>query len=235
VGVVVAGCLVVSAWGSATVSIAGVVVFGAGIAIAAVAGVAFLRRGDPRSWRRLLAFALLCATYFGVYELLALTVVEGLGAPLLWAAVAVAGGLVAWSVTGLRPRPEARLDFAIVGPVIVTAALGILMVGLGVGLVVAGAVMTGAGMGLAYPLLSAEPFSCGTPATTVGALIAFAETAGTAWAVLLAGGLYSALHNAGWAPTPSLEAVFVLLACVGAAAIVAAVRRGGRVIARAAS
>ena len=54
---------------------------------------------------------------------------------------------------------------------------------------------------------------------------AFAETAATAWAAMLAGGLYSALHAQGWTPVGALEVVFAVLAVIALAATVIAARR----------
>ena len=183
----------------------------------------------------LLAFALLCAAFFGVYELLSLTIIEGLGSTVLVSSVALTGGLLAWSLVGLKPQPKARPDRAVLGPGLVLFAcllvIAALIVGGGAGVTttIAGAVLGGVGMGAAYPLLSSEPFSTGRPAATVGTLIAFAETAATAWVAMLAGGLYSALHGQGWTPVGALQLVFVVLAGVAlAATVLAAARRSRR-------
>ena len=66
-----------------------------------------------------------CAAFFGAYELLSLTIIEGLGSTVLAAAGAVTGGLLAWSLVGLRPRPDARPDRATLGPVLVEAIAGL--------------------------------------------------------------------------------------------------------------
>lgn len=234
-GVVVAAVLALASWGSTVPNGIGFGALVSGTLVGAVAIGAFLVRGLPGGGRMLLAFGLLCATYFSGYELLALAVIEGLGDSILVASFAVTGALLAWSLIGLRPRPNGHPDPTIVGPVLLTAALGLLIVGLAVGavagtvLVIVAAVVAGAGMGAAYALLSSAPFSTGHPASRVGALIAFAETAATAWAVSLAGGLYSALHGSGWSAIPALQTVFVVLAIVGTGAIiVSALRTGAR-------
>ena len=66
---------------------------------------------------------------------------------------------------------------------------------------VVGSALLGVGMGAAYPLLSSEPFDSQAPASTVGTLIAFAETAAAAWAALpssspSAGAMLSSAHTA---------------------------------------
>ncbi len=77
----------------------------------------------------------------------------------------------------------------------------------------ASAAVAGLGMGMAYPLLSSEPFDlpAAPAATSTGALLAFAETAGTAWAALLGGGLYSVTHHGGLTPRAALVLVFAVL------------------------
>ena len=232
VGVGVGLALAVGSWGSANPTGWGLVALLAGITAGGAAIAAFLLRGMVGESRPLLAFALLCAAFFGAYELLSLTIIEGLGSTVLAAAGAVTGGLLAWSLVGLRPRPDARPDRATLGPVLVVGACLLLIVGVGVGgvagigTVIAGSVLAGVGMGAAYPLLSSEPFASATPAATVGTLIAFAEIAATAWATLLAGGLYSTLHGQGWPAASVLQLVFVVLAGIAtAAAALAATRR----------
>lgn len=224
VGVLVAAGLCLGAVGSAYPQGWGVAALVVGVLATALAIGSFLVRGLPGRARGLLAFALLCAAFFGVYELLSLALIEGLGSTVLVASAALTGGLLGWVLAGLRPRPDARPDRAVVGTLLVVTAFAGLIGGLwlggtaGVGGVIAGAVVAGLGMGAAYPLLSSEPFDAGAPASTVGTLIAFAETAATAWVALLAGGAYSALHGLGWAPASALEAVFAVLALIALAA-----------------
>ena len=212
----------------------GVVALLVGVVVTALAIGVFLARGLPARARGLLAFALLCAAFFGAYELLSLALIEGLGSTVLVASAAVTGGLLGWSIVGLRPRPGARPDRAVVGPLLVTIAFAALIGGLwaggtpGVLTVIAGAALSGVGMGAAYPLLSSEPFESDAAASTVGTLIAFAETAATAWAALLAGGAYSVLHTQGWTPTQALIVVFAGLAAIGVAAVACAATRRGR-------
>ena len=235
VGVGVAVALGIGSWGSASPSGLGLVALLCGIVAGGLAIAVFLVRGMPGEARPLLAFALLCAAFFGVYELLSLTIIEGLGSTVLVSSVALTGGLLAWSLVGLKPQPKARPDRAVLGPGLVLFAcllvIAALIVGGGAGVTttIAGAVLGGVGMGAAYPLLSSEPFSTGRPAATVGTLIAFAETAATAWVAMLAGGLYSALHGQGWTPVGALQLVFVVLAGVAlAATVLAAARRSRR-------
>jgi hypothetical protein len=181
----------------------------------------------------LLAFTLLCAGFFGLFELLAAAIVSGLGASLTLAAGAVMAGLVAWSLAGLRPRPDARPDRVVVGTAFVAVAVAIAAGATAfaptlpaiVLLIVAGA-LAGLGMGWAYPLLSSEPFETGAPAGDVGPLIAFGETAGTAWAVLLSGGALSQLHATGLALRESAAIALAIGLLVAAAAVLAAALRG---------
>lgn len=231
IGVVVAVSLTIAAWGSATPTTFGAIALVAGTVAGGIAITVFLVRGLPGAWPVLVAFALLCATYFGTSELLSLTIVKGLGSTVLVASVAVTGSLLAWSLVGLRPRPDARPDPAVVGPILlvvaIVAVIGGITLGAGPGivLVIAGAVLAGTGMGAAYPLLSSEPFSVGAPARTVGSLIAFAETSATAWSTLLAGGAYSALHSSGWKTAPALTVVYAPLSLLGLATVLLAVQR----------
>jgi hypothetical protein len=231
----VAGVLAVGAVASSAAGPWGIAGFVAGVTGAAAGIALFLGRGAGAIAARVLrCFALVCAAYFGMYELLSLTVVEGLGESVVWASVAISAALVAWSVVGLRPMPKARVDVVVVG----TALLLVSIVGMVVAVqvvapawalavIIASAVLAGLGMGLSYPLLSSEAFtvSPATPSTTTGSLVAFAETAGTAWAALLGGGLYSLAHGSGLAAPPSLFLVFVVLSLVAAAAVLAAVLR----------
>ena len=225
VGVGVAFALALGSWGSADPSVWGLVALVLGLGTGGAAIALFLIRGLPGNPRPLLAFAVLCAAFFGAFELLSLALIEGLGSTVLVAAGAVTGGLTAWSLVGLRPRPGGRPDPAVLGPGLVLIACLMLLAGValaglaGVWMIIAGAIVAGVGMGAAYPLLSSEPFSDDAAPVTVGTLIAFAETAATAWVALLAGGLYSALHGRGWQPNRALELVFALLAVLAATAV----------------
>lgn len=230
-GLVVTGCLALGAWGSAASGPWAIAAFAVGVAGAAAAIVVFLLRGAAAA-RVLITFAILCAAFFGAYELLSLAVIEGFSFTVVWAAGVLMAGLIAWSIAGLRPRPDARPDRVIVGialAVVATVALAATVAtasGLvAIALSVSAAGLAGWGMGLAYPLLSTEPFALSASASTAGALIAFAETAGTAWAALLGGGLYSALHTAGWMPRPSLALVYSVFALTGVAGLLLALRR----------
>ena len=80
-------------------------------------------------------------------------------------------------------------------------------------------------MGWAYPLLSSEPFEADAPATDVGPLIAFGETAGTAWAVLLSGGILSQLHATGLPLRDSVTIALGVGLLVAIATVVVAARR----------
>lgn len=234
VGVLVAGLLALGSVGSAAPTGWGLAALAVGVVGGGLAIGAFLVRSHRDGAGVLIAFALLCATHFGVYELLSLTVIEALGSTVLVASVMITLGLVAWCAIGLRPRPDAVPDRAVGGPVLmavaVTVVLGGVLAGGLPGLVATGvgSVLLGLGMGAAYPLLSSEPFETGAPASTVGTLIAFAETAAVAWVALLAGGMYSALHGLGWAPAPALVWVHAVLGLIALATVVTALRRRQR-------
>lgn len=236
-GVVVAVCLAVGAWGSTTPGTLGLTVLLLGVVIGAVGIALFLRRSSPETtlFRVLLAFTTLCAGFFGLYELLAAAIVSGLEAPLLVAAAAVMAGLVAWSVTGLRPRPDARPDRVVAGTALVAvsvvasaAATGFAGPVVAIVVLIASSAVAGLGMGWAYPLLSSEPFESGAPANDVGPLIAFGETAGTAWAVLLGGGALSQLHATGLPLRESAAAALAVVAVVAVGAVVIAAFRRAR-------
>ena len=64
-----------------------------GITAGGAAIAAFLLRGMVGESRPLLAFALLCAAFFGAYELRSLTIIEGLGSTVLAAAGEGKGGV----------------------------------------------------------------------------------------------------------------------------------------------
>jgi MFS family permease len=235
-GLLVAAGLAVGAWGSGHGGPVGSVVLVVGLTVAVGGFVAFVVRGsrdDAAPVRALLAFGATCAAFFGMYELLSLAVVEGLGEPLWWASAALTGGLVGWSFAGLRPRPAARPDRALVGISLVVAGTAGVAVALArpgasaaLPLVVVAAVTAGVGMGLAYPLLSAAPFDVTAPerVTAVGPQIAFAETAGTAWSALLGGGVYS-LAAASHAPPDAVLLAYVAATAIGVVAVVAVARR----------
>lgn len=233
VGIAVAAALGLAAGGSVLPGAVGAALFAVGAVGAAAGIVVFLWRGAPPGARLpLLAFAALCAAFFGVYELLAVTTLEAAGGTLLWAAVALTGGLLAWSIAGLRPRPDARPDRPLLGSVLVAISAGVVVVALAgspgpfaLGCIVTAAVLAGTGMGWAYPILSSEPFTSGAAASTTGTLIAFAETAATAWAVLVAGGLFSRLEAAGAPAARALLVCFAGLVVVGALVVVVSALR----------
>ncbi|WP_375384182.1 MFS transporter [uncultured Microbacterium sp.] len=229
-GLVVAAFLAIGAWGSTVPDAWGRAVFAGGAVGAAVGIVIFLRSAARRPRRALITFAVLCAGYFGIYEMLSLIVVEGLGESVIWASIAISGGLIAWSVAGLRPRPRSRIDLVVVGTTLIPVSIGVLLGALtmpepwAVATVIASAVIAGLGMGLAYPLLSSEPFgphnaSGPSHASTIGALVAFAETSGTAWSALLGGGLYSVLQAAGAAPHAALPIALLAIAVPAVAGV----------------
>lgn len=229
-GLVLIAALGLAAWTSATGCPWSAGALAVALAEGAAATGAFLLRGNGREGRVVAVSALVCAAFFGLHETLALTVVEGLRVDLLWAAAAVTGSLLARSVVGLRPAPNARPDRVVVGAALILTGIGLALVALHAGsagppVLVAAAVAAGAGMGASYPLLASEPFTPTAPTTTVGPLVAFAETAGTAWVALYAGGSYSALRLRGLAAADALSVVYAALAAVALAAVLTAARR----------
>jgi MFS family permease len=232
VGLAVPALLAVGAWGSTGAGPLGALMLSVGAAAAAAAAVTFVSRSLPGAGGRILvAFAALCAVYFGTSGLISLAMIEALGSTVVLAAVAVAGGLVAWSVVGLLPRPRRMPDAAVLGMVLVGAGAALVAGGiaasgtLGAALVVLGSTTTGIGMGLAYPVLNSEPFDLGAPSSTVGALVLFTETAATAWVSIAGGGAYSSLHSSGVPPAAALTATFIGLVVVAAVGATVASRR----------
>ncbi|RHA37100.1 MFS transporter [Cellulomonas rhizosphaerae] len=235
-GLLVAAGLAVGAWGSGHGGPVGATALVVGLVVAAGGFVAFVVRGsahDRAPVRALLAFGVTCAAFFGMYELLALAVVEGLDQSLWWASASLTGGLLGWSIAGLRPRPAARPDRALVGVLLVLAGVAGVVVALAgphaarsLALVVGFSIAAGIGMGLAYPLLSAAPFDVSAPerTTVVGPQIAFAEVAGTAWATLLGGGAYS-LAAADHPPARAVLVAYLAVSVVAIAAVVTVARR----------
>lgn len=208
----------------------------AGLAVAGVAiGVFLVRaaRGGPLA-RVAFALTLTCITYFGVSELLSLTMIEALGHDVLWGAVPIVGAMLAWSLVSLRPAPDARPDRVLLGALLIALGLAGTIVTLALasatvaiaGIVTAATVM-GIGMGMAYPLLNSEPFSVAgeVSATEVGALTGFAESAALAWVAVYGGGAYAFAHRAGLGPRTALLAVFGVLTIFAGLSIAAAARR----------
>lgn len=233
IGLLVAALLGLAAWGSSIPGYAGAALLFGGATAAVIAIVAFLIRSLPMPGGRILvAFAILCAAYFGISGLISLTMIEALQSTVLVSAVAVAAGLVAWSVVGLLPRPRRTPDPATLGTFLTGAGAAIILIAVivggvaGIALAIVGSTVSGIGMGLGYPILNSEPFDVGSSSQTVGALVLFAETAATAWISLVGGGAYSALHAAGWAPGAALNPIYAGLGIVaGAGTSIAACRR----------
>lgn len=166
-GLVMAGGLVLGAVGSARSGWWAAPLLGTGVLVSAAGIAAFLTRaaGEIRLARTVFAFTLVCAGFFGIYEMLSLTLVEGLQQRLLWASVAIMAGLGGWPLAGMRPRPVARPDAAAFGAALITmGGVGVLLAatvaagGVAVAVVVCSAVVAGLGTGQWYPLLSSEPF-----------------------------------------------------------------------------
>ena len=208
----------------------GVVALATGLAVATLASARILAAAPHH--RTLLAFYGLCLAFFGGAGLVALAAIEGMGRGVVAGSVIVGAGLVAWSVSGLRPP---KRD-------VTTAALVLLAVSLAVEALALVAVpdatvalatavgawaLGGVGMGLAYPRLFSAAFDDLPPdlVTPAASGVAFAETAGTAVGSLAGGGLYSLASTAGVAADRSLTWAFALLAGVAGATVVVSVSR----------
>jgi hypothetical protein len=217
----------------------GIPLLAVGLLVATVAGVRVLVRATADSRRRttvVLAFAGLITAFFGGDGLIPVAVVEGLGRGVVASAVAVGAGLVAWSLTGLRPVPAGRRpDPGTVGMVLVvlgllaeavaqsrlvgpTAALVLVVVAWGV---------AGFGIGLAYARMSAQAFDDLAPerVAAVAGAVAFAETAAVVVGSLLGAGSYSLSTGLHAGAGAGITVGFLLVAAVGVAATVLAARR----------
>jgi hypothetical protein len=213
----------------------GAPVLAAGLALAVWGSARLLRSsaGSSRRYGTLCALYGLCLAFFGGAGLVALAVVESLGRGVVAASVVVGAGLVAWSVTGLRPtRWDARIgDTATIGLVLLTLALAgevtsqLVRDHRTAALVLAVAAWTvgGLGMGLSYSRLFAEAFDDLPPdrVTTVATATAFAETAASAVGALAGAGLYSIRGD-----DAGITAGYAVLAVAAAATAALALRRG---------
>jgi MFS family permease len=208
----------------------GVVALAAGLAVATLASARILAPAPHR--RTLLVFYGLCLAFFGGAGLVALAAIEGMGRGVVAGSVVVGAGLVAWSVTGLRPP---KRDVATAGLVLLALSLAVEAVALAavpdataaLAIAVGAWALGGVGMGLAYPRLFSAAFDNLPPdlVTPAASAVAFAETAGTAVGSLAGGGLYSLASTAGIAADRSLTWAFALLAGVAAATVVVSVSR----------
>jgi hypothetical protein len=216
----------------------GAVALAVGLAVTTVASARTIHRStpdDPARWRTLMSLYGLCLAFFGGAGLVALAAVEGLGRGVVAGSVMVGVGLLAWSVTGLRPP---RRNPTTAGLLMLTLALAAQAVALGavpdptvaLALAVTAWALGGLGMGLSYPRLMSGAFDDLPPesVTPVATAVAFAETAATAVGSLAGGGLYSLASTAGVAPERSLTWAFALLAAVAAATAATCVRRRRR-------
>ncbi len=214
--------------------------FAAGLAVAVFAGRRVLADLDAEPARRRVVgtFTLLCLAFFGGETLLPLLVVEGLSRGVIASGLALGAGLVAWSLTGLRPPRHADLTPAGVqrtgGPArlgvgLVAVALAALATAVAYGplvgllLAVGGFAVAGVGMGLAYPWLTSRAFDDLPMDLTAGVATAvgFAEVSGTALGSLLGGGLYSLAASVDIDPGPAIAVALGMLAVVAVIAVVA--------------
>jgi hypothetical protein len=173
----------------------------------------------------LLSFAGLVTAYIAGDGLIPLAVIEGLHRGVVAGAVAVGAGLVAWSLTGLRPRPVGRRpDAGIVGLALAAAGLlaeaavqvGPMPRAAALPVAVAAWAVAGLGMGLAYGRLSSQAFDGLAPGQVpaVGSAVAFAETAAVVVGSLLGGGVYSLATGLGATTRSSIGGALLLAAAV---------------------
>jgi len=211
--------------GSAAALAGGAVALAAGLVVATLASARILAAAPHH--RTLLAFYGLCLAFFGGAGLVALAAIEGLGRGVVAGSVVVGAGLVAWSITGLRPP---KRDVATAGLVLLAVSLAVEALALfavpdatsALAIAVGAWALAGVGMGLAYPRMFSAAFDDLPPdlVTPAASAVAFAETAGTAVGSLAGGGLYSLASTAGVAADRSLTWAFALLAGVAAATLV---------------
>jgi MFS family permease len=173
----------------------------------------------------LLSFAGLVTAYIAGDGLIPLAVIEGLHRGVVAGAVAAGAGLVAWSLTGLRPRPVGRRpDAGIVGLALAAAGLlaeaavqvGPMPRAAALPVAVAAWAVAGLGMGLAYGRLSSQAFDGLAPGQVpaVGSAVAFAETAAVVVGSLLGGGVYSLATGLGATTRSSIGGALLLAAAV---------------------
>jgi MFS family permease len=211
----------------------------AGALLACGAGVRVFDRatgGDRRRTRTLVVFSGLTLAFFAGDGLVPLAVVEGLDRGVVAGAVALGAGLVAWSLTGVRPWPAGRgPDPAVLGLCLLTVALvaavltqtGLLPRDAALAVLVAGWAVAGLGIGLAYPRLSSGAFDSLTAdqIAPVATAVAFAETAAVVLGSLLGAGVYSLATSTGAADRPAVGAGFALAAAIALVAGLLARRR----------
>lgn len=210
-----------------------------GLLVAGAGSVRVLDRatdGDrARSWV-LRCFTGLVVAFFAADGLVPLAAVEGLGHGVVAGAVAIAAGLVTWSVAGARPpRPGRRPDPATLGIAVLCpalAALGLTQTGLlsptpALALLVGAWAVGGLGMGLTYPRLTAQAFDGLAPdrVAAVATAVAFAETAAVVMGSLLGGGTYSLGTSLGGGVRPSIGVALALAAVVAVLTLAASRRR----------
>jgi MFS family permease len=193
-----------------------------GVLLAAGAAVRVIDRATAgersRTWT-LVAFSGLGAAFFSGDGLIPLAVVEGLERSVVAGAVAIGSGLVAWSLTGLKPWPaERRPDPAVLGLTLLVLALaaealaqaGVLGSSAALVLVVGAWAVAGVGIGLAYPRLSSRAFDDLAPerVAPVATAVAFAETTAVVIGSLLGAGVYSLATSAGAHDRPAIGTAF---------------------------
>ncbi|MCZ2846766.1 MFS transporter [Modestobacter sp. VKM Ac-2978] len=195
--------------------------------------------GDrPRTWV-LICFTGLVVAFFTADGLVPLAVVEGLDRSVVAGAVAIAAGLVTWSVAGARPpRPGRRPDPATLGIAALCpalAAVGLTQSGLlspapALALLIAAWAVAGLGMGLAYPRLTAQAFDDLAPdrVAAVATAVAFAETTAVVMGSLLGAGTYSLGTSLGAGVRPSIGAALALAVVVAVLTLAASRRRSAR-------
>jgi MFS family permease len=210
----------------------GIPVLVGGVLLAGGAAVRVIDRasGGARSrTRTLVAFSGLGMAFFAGDGLIPLAVVEGLQRGVVAGAVALGAGLVAWSVTGLKPWPAGwRPDPAVLGLALLALALAaeaLTQTGLppsdaALAVVVGAWAIGGMGIGLAYPRLSSRAFDDLAPeqVASVATAVAFSETTAVVIGSLLGAGVYSLLTTAGAQARPAIGTAFGIATLVASGA-----------------
>ncbi|MGI9091904.1 MAG: hypothetical protein ACR2FF_00335 [Mycobacteriales bacterium] len=216
----------------------GVALLALGCAAAAAATIVLLDRQigpDVARRRYAILMFLLSLAFFGGGGIESLAAIVGLGYGVVAGSIAVGAGLVAWSLTGLRPSLLNRWTDSPEGWGIVLVGVGLacglvaalVLAGItALGVLVAGWFLAGIGMGFAYPRISSGMVADLDPSRLypVANAVEFAETSGTALAAFVGGGTYSVARSMSVDPAVSIGWSFGLLLAVAAAGLCVATR-----------
>jgi MFS family permease len=192
---------------------------------------------DVTRRRRAVLMFLISLAFFGGGGIESLAAIDGLGYGVVAGSAAVGAGLLAWSLTGLRPSllnrwtdsPE-RWGIVLVGIGLACGLVANLVLAgaTALGVLVAGWSLAGTGMGFAYPYISSGAVAdlARDRLYPVASAVELAETSGTAIAAFVGGGTYSVARSMSVPPAVSLGWSFGLLLAVAAAGLWVAV--GGK-------